>query len=114
MNRKFKKWSREEDDYIRKYYGKIPVGEIAKKLQRTVSGTTCHAIRALGLHSELRGKRRVPDTICWDCGKYTRCSWARRFKPVKGWTAIHAPIEMDGGRAIDSYSVVECPEFVNG
>lgn len=50
-------------------------------------------------------------TICWECkhavpdGKYG-CSWSERLEPVEGW------VTQWGSKAMQSYCVIECPEFI--
>ena len=56
------------------------------------------------------------DTICWECEKASGgCSWSRDFIPVEGWNAVPTKIQQrnsDGKSiSIDSFDVVECPEF---
>lgn len=63
--------------------------------------------------------------ICWDCKwatnpKGSKCSWAREFKPVKGWTAeprVIAPsCEWDRRhhRIVPTYRIYDCPLFAEG
>lgn len=48
-------------------------------------------------------------TLCWDCARsMCRCSWSQEFIPVPGWNAI--PTRDASG--VESYKVLECPEFV--
>lgn len=58
-------------------------------------------------------------TLCWRCknavpGPETGCSWSRGFIPVQGWTAQETKIRVVGGGTIDSFLVLECPEFMEG
>ena len=56
------------------------------------------------------------NTPCWrrkkSCGGDNGCSWFNGFKPVPGWrakaTTIKAP---NSNNAIDSFEVMDCPQF---
>ena len=54
-------------------------------------------------------------TKCWECewagGKNGKCPWATKFEPVPGWKAIPTKILVSDRQKIDSFIVVECPEF---
>ena len=54
-------------------------------------------------------------TICWGCAKATgNCSWSDypNPKPVKGWRAVRNDIQHKDGTSVESYIVIECPEFI--
>lgn len=59
-------------------------------------------------------------TLCWECAKATGgCDWSKNFIPVDGWTATPTIINQvykkgDGFKAISSYIIHKCPEFVVG
>ena len=66
-------------------------------------------------------------TLCWFCKKATcsGCSWSNKFEPVEGWNAEPTYITMHSGKCsknnvkakhkiINSYTVISCPEFVEG
>lgn len=66
-------------------------------------------------------------TICWACANAvpdeegTRgCPWSREGKPVEGWVAERRDIRIqpkrpgEERRAVESYQVITCPEFVPG
>ena len=66
-------------------------------------------------------------TICWACANAvpdeegTRgCSWSREGRPVEGWVAERRDIRIqpkrpgEERRAVESYQVITCPEFVPG
>lgn len=63
----------------------------------------------------LRGERKpyvcATDTLCWSCKKVTRsgCSWAKNHTPVEGWNA-----KKTKKAKIESYRVIECPEYEEG
>lgn len=64
------------------------------------------------------GKERK-STLCWKCKKATcKCSWSKNFIPVKGWKAEPTKVlsrnSARSDRTVDSYLVLECPEFVEG
>ena len=53
-----------------------------------------------------------PRQLCWDCEKALGgCSWSRHFKPIEGWDAIYIP---DRPQNPATYSIIACPEFVEG
>lgn len=69
-------------------------------------------------------------TLCWKCANACGgCSWSdMSFTPVKGWKAVPTKIWVDHSpkysrregkrkdrymRRIDSFRVIECPEFVS-
>ena len=55
---------------------------------------------------------QYPRQICLDCKKATGgCNWSNCFKPVKGWTAQFIP---DRPQNPATYSIIACPEFVEG
>ena len=63
-------------------------------------------------HVKQQPAESYPRQICWDCKKSTgRCSWSQCHKPVKGWTAQYVP-ERPQNPA--TYSIIACPEFVEG
>lgn len=49
--------------------------------------------------------------ICWNCKKaYGKCSWAKNYTPVPGWTAT--PVIRQYGKETDtSYDITKCPQF---
>ena len=54
-------------------------------------------------------------TICWDCAKACgKCSWSEygRWEPVPGWKAERTELRVNAGNFIESYTVIECPEFM--
>lgn len=54
-------------------------------------------------------------TLCWDCAKACGgCSWSDHWlhKPVEGWKADRNDIRTKAGYEIESYIVMECPEFI--
>lgn len=63
-------------------------------------------------------KEKAEGTLCWKCKKaYGKCSWSKKFKPVKGWEAKRCIINngtcSDGKSRLEvvSYMVKSCPEF---
>lgn len=60
--------------------------------------------------------RKEPEraTLCWRCqNAICGCSWSRDFIPVEGWKAKPTKIRCEkGNRDMDSFLVIECPEFV--
>lgn len=48
--------------------------------------------------------------LCYECLNYTRCDWAKRNEPIKGWTATPTMIE-NSSYCIPSYEVIDCPQF---
>ena len=58
--------------------------------------------------------RRTKEQLCCTCSKaYGGCSWSRNFKPVEGWTA-NPTIITHGDRTMDSFEIIECPEWERG
>lgn len=57
-------------------------------------------------------------TLCWGCANNSgKCSWSKKFVPVKGWKAIPTKIKAgraSDGRIVDSFCVIECPKYVKG
>lgn len=54
-------------------------------------------------------------TLCWDCeNALGGCSWSDHWKhePVKGWTAVRRDLRIKEGGEVESYRVIQCPEFV--
>lgn len=55
------------------------------------------------------------ETLCWSCQNATGgCSWSKKLKPVRGWTAerIFLKYNENGKAKYDkSYKVVSCPKF---
>lgn len=57
-------------------------------------------------------------SICWTCLRSRPipgigCSWARMFKPVKGWGAEKTAYPSCNGRPdVISYRVYDCPLYV--
>jgi hypothetical protein len=53
------------------------------------------------------------DTLCWSCKKSGGlCSWSHAAIPVKGWEVVET--SRDGYKDTVGYTVVRCPEFVEG
>ncbi len=58
------------------------------------------------------GGRRSPESLCWLCGRAADgCSWAKRFEPVEGWTAVRRDVGKEQDRVQESYLVLRCPLF---
>ena len=65
--------------------------------------------------------RETHRTLCWSCrnavpkmvnGKYIRgCSWSTKFEPVKGWTAEKSIKNPKSANRIETWCVLECPEY---
>ena len=60
----------------------------------------------------------IEQTLCWDCGNAVPCadgkfgcSWSRNFEPVPGWTAEKHFKKYIYDQEIETYRVIECPEF---
>ncbi|HVZ40227.1 MAG TPA: hypothetical protein VHI13_13190 [Candidatus Kapabacteria bacterium] len=54
-------WERREDTYLRQHYRRMPIGEIAQKLERTPKAVL-HRLDALGLP---RSERHQPQRVRW-------------------------------------------------
>ena len=64
----------------------------------------------------MQDKRYVPKprTLCWDCAKAMGgCSWSNHWdhEPVPGWKAEKVELKVERGVFIESYVVIDCPEF---
>ncbi len=56
--------------------------------------------------------KKIISTLCWDCAKAVgKCSWSKRFRPVKGWEIIPTHKITSDGRGYKSCIVIKCPEF---
>jgi hypothetical protein len=52
---------------------------------------------------------------CCSCVNFAvGCEWSERFQPVPGWTAIPSKIERKKGCPIDSFEIIDCPEYQKG
>lgn len=60
-------------------------------------------------------KEEYRPTLCWTCAKACgKCSWSKKFKKVKGWTAKKTIIKGDPAGLdpeIKSYLVLKCPLY---
>lgn len=67
-----------------------------------------------------RKRQEEGNTLCETCahaakGCVSPCPWAREFKPVEGWDAVHRPLKLKRGEGCtDSYLVRACPLYRNG
>lgn len=58
------------------------------------------------------------ESLCFICANDTKCAWGKvnpatrqiEFKAVEGWTAVPTT-HKNGKKIIDSYCVLECPQF---
>ena len=60
-------------------------------------------------------------TLCWTCrnavpkmvnGKYIcGCSWSVHLRPVKGWTAEKSIKKSSHANKIETWNVLDCPEY---
>lgn len=60
------------------------------------------------------GRAEEKKTICWTCANACGgCSWSDHWKhrPVPGWKAEKALLRVNRGEMVESYSVIECPEY---
>ena len=55
------------------------------------------------------------ETLCWSCKRAGTgtCSWDKRLKPVKGWTAKKRQYPGKKGKSDHTYYVISCPRYVN-
>lgn len=58
-----------------------------------------------------KGTKKNQQTLCWKCDHACKggCSWVDSFEPVPGWKAEHQVTA-----SLDSYMVIDCPEFRPG
>ena len=56
----------------------------------------------------------MEDTLCFTCRRACNgsCSWAKSFKPVKGWVAKPTKLRLYNTKKADSYHVEKCPKYV--
>ncbi len=110
------KWTTGEIDTLRAMLadGK-PYRIIGQVLDRTEGSVEAKA-RGLGINPMPKRQRKDKATLCWRCENATNsgCLWSRHLRPVAGWTARYSPLKISGGRIVDSFTVVDCPEFVEG
>lgn len=62
-----------------------------------------------------RRKRQtaVSKQLCWTCQRATGgCSWSDNLQPVEGWTAKPSIIRDSGMVEIPTYSISDCPLYV--
>ncbi len=62
-------------------------------------------------------KNQNKETLCWECKNACgKCSWSKNFVPVKGWEALPTKIKgsFESETVIDSFLVINCPEFIRG
>ena len=69
----------------------------------------------------MKKQETTHETLCWGCEKaQKRCSWSKRFEPVKGWEAEPTKVyireeTLPSGEVKryyqDSFDVYKCPEF---
>lgn len=86
--------------------------DIARKLGRTRNAIS-FKLREIS-DSEREG-RIISGQLCWSCVNFASgCSWSRNFIPVKGWTAKRTLVKHGNDSKIESYSVLSCPEYVEG
>lgn len=72
-----------------------------------------------GMHFEYLGNNEG-SSLCWKCANaYGSCSWTGRdefgkllFEPVPGWVAKPTQVSVGGGKKVQSYCVLSCPEFI--
>ena len=51
--------------------------------------------------------------LCWKCKRaYGQCSWSSAFKPVDGWVAVETMISNSANHKVKTYSILECPQFL--
>lgn len=100
------------DDFLRQCHGYIYKHLLGGLPITNRHGTEFTAKLLPKKHIKQQATETYPRQICWDCKKSTgRCSWSQCHKPVKGWTAQYVP-ERPQNPA--TYSIIACPEFVEG
>lgn len=54
------------------------------------------------------------ESLCLFCKNACtgECSWARSFKPVKGWSAVPTKVKISKGVYDDSFLVESCPKYI--
>lgn len=52
-------------------------------------------------------------SLCWNCkNALGGCSWSKSYVPIKGWKAIRSDVKTALHTYVESYFVLECPEYV--
>lgn len=55
---------------------------------------------------------RKTSTQCWTCDNACGgCDWADNFKPIEGWVAVRNDISVGLGGYVESYIVLDCPNY---
>lgn len=88
-------------------------------IKHGTTGEEFYCIYKEQIMAEVRQGNWSHEQPCYTCKKATGgCSWSRWFKPVKGWkakpTVIHHGHYHGKERTLDSYAIIECPEYERG
>lgn len=101
-----KRWSSQEEEFLRQNVKTMSKAQLSRKLGRTTNSIKgkCQKLNINLAESELY--KRANDTLCWSCKNYYNgCSWSKSFEPVEGWKAKKTKM---------GYLVLECPKFERG
>lgn len=63
----------------------------------------------------MSSEKKRHSTLCWDCRNACGgCSWSRYkvWQPVPGWTAVESSIPGNKGARVQTFIVLDCPEFI--
>lgn len=61
---------------------------------------------------EINRYKGLTNNICINCQKALGgCAWADRCEKIENWEAILVQFKFDGIHFIDSYYIIDCPEF---
>lgn len=118
-----KQWSVRQKNTARRM---IDAGESNKEISLRIGKPVEEVVQYVEMLRRLALARAVTSSrqsICWDCANAVPdpetgrgCSWSRRFEPVDGWLARRADLRRPEGEGgpVESYCVIDCPEFKEG
>ena len=100
------------DDFLRQCHGYIYKHLLGGLPITNRHGTEFTAKLLPKKHIKQQSTETYPRQICWDCRKSSGgCRWSTYLQPVKGWTAQYVPARPQNPA---TYSIIACPEFVEG
>ena len=86
--------------------------EIAKEVDPSESPVYRRGRQMGIMHYKPIKKRLKGEQLCWTCSKaYGGCNWSACFEPVEGWTAEPVVICPNTNHPVETYHIIECPEY---
>lgn len=62
-----------------------------------------------------RGRYQKKEQLCWRCKNATgKCMWSAFGRPVCGWKVEPYIVKSNKEKDIHTYSIISCPQFVEG